>query len=90
MPSDQRTADEHAESYRENIKRLAMIAALLREVPVPELLVAIERADATGPVLDPTLWIKASPEMHRHRDLLRAALPLWRLAKDYAPPEPVS
>jgi hypothetical protein len=84
MASEQRTAQELADDYRENVERVAMIASLLREVPVPDLLIAIERADAAGPVLDPTLWIEASDEMHRHRDLLRAALPLWRLAKDYA------
>lgn len=32
----------------------------------------IEHADASGPIIDPTMWIKGHKEMHKIRDLARA------------------
>jgi hypothetical protein len=45
------------------------------------MLVAIERADSAGPLLDPTLWMKNRKKMDEDRELLMAALPLANMGK---------
>jgi hypothetical protein len=58
-----------------------MAAKLLTYIDIPQMLADIERADTLGPLLDPTLWMNKSEAMNQDRELLKAALPLWKLAK---------
>ena len=53
--------------------RLAQIAKLVQDLPLGEFLVAIERADSVGQIIDPTLWKMGHENMYRFRDLARAA-----------------
>jgi hypothetical protein len=72
------------ETYQSAVQACAIAATLLRQHDIPELLRAIEHADAFGPLLDPTLWRDKHEAMNRDRKLLEAALPLWRLAASQA------
>lgn len=53
-------------------------------LPLEEFLAMIERADAVGPVLDPTLWRDRHADMYLMRDLAKGALAFQVAAKKYA------
>ena len=72
------------EEYRAAIGAAVIAANMLAQWDIPQLLADIERADAFGPLLDPTLWSKKHKAMDEDREALRAALPLWRLAQELA------
>ncbi len=65
---------------------MSVISAMriLRMVDLPKVLDNIERASAIGPLIDPTLYLRNGDKMHEDKDLLKAALPLWRFAKKLA------
>lgn len=44
------------EQYIETQQQLLILSAIVRDMPLAEFLAAAERADAFGPVLDPSLW----------------------------------
>ncbi len=44
------------EKYIETQQQLLLLAGIVRDMPLSEFLAAAERADAFGPVLDPSLW----------------------------------
>jgi len=67
--------------HREAVKTVYMAGLSIVGHDLPELLRAIERADAFGPILDPTLYRDRAGAMHEDRELLEAALPLWRFAQ---------
>lgn len=70
------------EEYRQHLCTIASAAGLIRNVDVPDLLARIERADAFGAVLDPTLYRARHDAMMQDKRLLEAALPLYHLAKE--------
>jgi hypothetical protein len=49
---------------------------------IPKLLADIERADAVGWAIDPTLYRDKVDAMNEDREVLKAALPLWHLAAE--------
>lgn len=73
------------ETYQQAVQSCALAAAIVRQYDVPALLRAIERAHAVGPILDPTLYRDKAGAMDRDRQLLEAAMPLWKLAASQAP-----
>ncbi len=48
---------------------------------IQHMLRDIDHADSVGPLLDPTLWMKKGQQMREDREILKAALPLWNMAK---------
>jgi hypothetical protein len=62
--------------YREAVLAAKFAANLLVAHDIAGILDAIERADAVGPIMDPTLYREKVGAMHEDRDLLRAALQL--------------
>lgn len=68
------------EFYKDDLIKIALFASLIREIDVPGHLEAIRRADAFGPILDPTAYKQNAKKMHQDRELFEAAVPLWGLA----------
>lgn len=67
-----------AEEYQQQLMNVAMTARLLVEVDIPDLLSRIELAHSFGCMLDPTLYRDKVEAMDQDKDMLEAALPLWR------------
>lgn len=73
------TDAEKIAEYREAVHACTLVATLLRAHDVPALLQAIDRASAVGHILDPTLYREQVRAMLEDREVLAAALPLWRI-----------
>lgn len=69
------------EEYRENLKTCGLSAMFLERVNIPDMLARIEKADAIGGLIDPTLWRDKHGAMMQDKELFEAALPLWRYAQ---------
>ena len=69
------------EEYRANFQLIIQAARLVHMVDIPQLLNDIERADSIGAMLDPTLYCDKHGAMMEDKEVLEAALPLWRMAK---------
>jgi len=67
--------------YQAAVLAAVLCAGILSEHDIPSLLAAIDSAESLGPLLDPTLWREKHQAMQEDREVLRAALPLWELAK---------
>lgn len=78
------------ETYRSAVLMCAMAGNALAQHDLPKLLEAIEHAHAIGPILDPTLYRDKMPAMEQDKELLLAALPLWRWIKSRQPVTPES
>lgn len=72
---------ESSEEYQAAVHAAALAVRLLAMHDIPKLLGAIERADATGPFFNPSLWMSKREAMMQDRELLRAAKPLHDLGK---------
>jgi hypothetical protein len=66
------------ERYQQQLINVAMTARLLVDVDVPDLLQRIERAHSFGCMVDPTLYRDKVGAMDQDKEMLEAALPLWR------------
>jgi hypothetical protein len=62
--------------YVNAVNTVQIAAGLLTTLDLAEVLNCMERADALGPILDPTLYKDASERMDAQRRLIQAALPL--------------
>lgn len=69
------------EEYTAALMICAGSARSLSLIDVPDMLRRIENAEAVGPILDPTLYRAQSQKMAEDKELLEAALPLWRMAQ---------
>lgn len=67
--------------YQAAVRATALVASMLVQYDLPELLAAIGRAEAVGPILDPTLYREKARAMDEDKALLEAALPLWQMGK---------
>lgn len=72
--------DRQQAEYRDAVSACVMCAQILLMHDIRGMLDAIDKADAVGPLLDPTLWIKKNQAMAEDRKILLAALPLRNLA----------
>jgi hypothetical protein len=59
--------------YQSAVKTAALCAQMLAQFDIPELLTAIERGHAFGPILDPTLYRDKAKAMNEDKELLQAA-----------------
>ncbi len=71
----------NAEEYRDSLLLIAHAARAIATVDVPDLLKRIEMAHSLGSVLDPTLYRQKVELMEQDRELLLAAVPLYRFVK---------
>lgn len=60
---------------------VAVCCTMLAQFDLPEAIRAFDRMHAIGPVLDPTLYRDKSQKLNETIGLLRAAQPLWVIAK---------
>jgi len=56
-----------------------LIAKMAAEIPVPDLLSRIDRAETVGPFIDPTLYREKAGAMSDDQEMLQALLSLHRL-----------
>src|SRR5713101_4635387 len=77
----QMTIDEKIEDYRKAIKSCIGAGFLLTEYKLPEILAAINQAEATGPMLNPTLFREKAQALREDKELLKAAMPLYNLVQ---------
>lgn len=75
------TKQEKIAEYQVTVGEVMLMAERLAQLGIPELLAAIERAEAMGPILDPTLWVAKNRAMQEDKELLLAALPLRNIAE---------
>lgn len=63
--------------YESQLQQLGMVAQLIADVPIADLLNHVTHAETLGPLLEPTAWIRGGGDNLRDaRDLLEAAQPL--------------
>ena len=60
------------EEYLQTQNQIMLVAGLVAELPLCEFIVAAEEADVVGPLVDPTLWIKAKDNLGTLLDITRA------------------
>lgn len=70
-----------ASEYRNQMEIVIAAARMLTIVDLPELIADIDRAEAVGPVLHPTLYRDRAKAMAEDREIFQAAMPLYTLAK---------
>lgn len=63
--------------------RLEEIAESMQELDLSGYLDAISRAEAVGPIVDPTLYMHGSPTMFRFRRLAEKALSFKFAGKEF-------
>lgn len=69
MPERERITKDN---YAPTLASLWAHAHLLAEQPLAEMIAAAERADAIGPLLEPTLYREKSRVLHEDLEMLRA------------------
>ena len=67
--------------YQNTVMTCAMAARIMLALDIPKILEDIEKAEALGPMLDPTLYREKGQAMSEDKRILEAALPLWRICK---------
>lgn len=70
-----------AERYQAALLCVFQCAQFISTADVPDLLARIERAHSFGALLDPTLYRQKVQAMDQDKEMIEAALPLWRWAK---------
>ena len=53
------------EEYVQTQNTIFMLASIVHDLPLDEFIVAIHHANAVGPIIDPTLYIKASDNLDK-------------------------
>ena len=77
-------ADPRVEEYRSAVLACALVASMLVQHDLEAILEAIAKGHAAGPIIDPTLYREKMGAMQEDENLVRAALPLWRLGQKLA------
>lgn len=70
-----------AEEYRSALHILIGQARVISMLPLDEILNAHSRMESFASILDPTLYRNKSQAASEDRELIHAAMPLWRYAK---------
>lgn len=74
-------------TYQSNLTTLYLLAGMVKEIPLREMLAAADHSMGIGPILDPTLWRQNHQKLQEDIELMRAVLPLHTLAQKIAPEE---
>lgn len=75
--------------YVPAMDRLALLAGLLRDEPIAEMLAHLTRVDSLGPILDPTSYQRGMHRVEDQRALLEQLLKVQRVVRRLAPSEVV-
>ncbi len=75
------TDNERIDDHATIVKTVVMIARTLNVYDIPKAIEAATRALELAPYIDPTAWMRNHKALEEDREMLRAALPLWRLAQ---------
>ena len=68
--------------YRAGLLACYAAAQAIAQHDLPAMLEAADRAEAMGPVLDPTLYRDKAGAMHEDRKVISAAMELHRVGKE--------
>ena len=69
--------------YKGAVQGIVMAARLITQYDLQEILQAISRAKAVGPIFHPTLYREKNKAMEEDEALIKAALPLWKFANEH-------
>lgn len=73
-----------ASEYRDAQAQCAFIASMALGLPdLDEMLRQIDVADATGPIIDPTLWMRGHARLRHVRELVVACRDLKAVAQQH-------
>jgi hypothetical protein len=75
------TTSHLQDEYRSAILACAMAVRILSVHDLQKMLNAISSSEGIGPILHPALYREKAKAMEEDKQLLRAALPLWEMAK---------
>lgn len=64
--------------YASTQQTLVMLASIAKELDLGGFLQAINHAETVGPILDPTLYMRAGAKLQKVRDLATSLLPFVR------------
>jgi hypothetical protein len=67
--------------YQQALFSVATAARLFVDVDLPDILRRMEHCEAFGGLIDPTLYREKSKDMAHDKEMVEAALPLWRWAR---------
>ena len=70
-----------AEQYAEAQQQLVWLASIVLNLPLDQMLADIAHAEAVGPIVDPTLWIRGHEKLEQVRELAEAVLQVQRVAR---------
>lgn len=76
------------EDWRPTMDRLCMLAGLLRDEPIAEMIQAIDHLHAIAPILDPTAYRDGMNNLEAQTKLLRALLRVQAVVREMAPRGP--
>ena len=62
------TADEYTEAQTQ----IAWLGSIVLDLPLDEMRAAIAHSEAVGPIIDPTLWIRANRKLDQVKELVEA------------------
>lgn len=70
--------------YDLQLRSIFSLAALVRGLKIAQVLNAMNRAESVAPIVDPTLWLRASRSLQQQRKIVEAALRFQRVVKEVA------
>lgn len=73
--------DPNIDEWQCALHGCAMAAKVIAQYDIPDMLDRMKRAEAVGPILDPTLYREKGQDMERDMELVEAARPLWEWAQ---------
>ena len=79
--------------YQANMQVLLSYVAILNQLELAQMLEAMDRAEAFGPILDPTLYRAASANLRWQKEIVMAALEFQQTVRkiiDQHSPAPMS
>jgi hypothetical protein len=71
---------EDGDTYGTIILAALIASKMISLYDLPDLLSRMSLAHTTASIYDPTLWMNKHKMMEEDRELIEAAMPLWRMA----------
>jgi hypothetical protein len=64
------------DEYQPNLVKCWLLASMTMDIPTSEMLQAMTLTETTGPMIDPTLWIRKSDAMAEDKKIVEAVATL--------------
>lgn len=77
MTEPRLTADEYSEAQQQ----IMWLGSIVLNLPLEAMLADIAHAEAVGPIVDPTLWIRGHAKLAQVRELAEAFAEVQRVAR---------